>query len=120
MKQTICNAVYEAIKKYKPEVTTSWKDIGFLHFNDMLQQIKTNVQVALWVLRELEHFSDWENGFVEGLVNDDYGKPVYKIKDFIFSINISHLNGDYTIIPMKKVTRTVVQTFWETDNTINI
>ena len=64
MKQTICNAVYEAVKKYKPELTTSWSNVGFLHFEDMLHQIKTNVQVALWVLMELEHFSDWENDFI--------------------------------------------------------
>ena len=50
MKQTICNAVYEAVKKYKPQLTTPWKDLGFKDFEDLLNQIKTNVQVAFWVL----------------------------------------------------------------------
>lgn len=122
MKQTICNAVYEAIKKYKPNINISWswKDLGFQDFEDMLNQIKTNFQVSIWVLTELEHFSDWENGFIEGLTNDDYCKPVYKIKDFTFSVGMSPINGDYTIIPMKKITKTIVQTFWEFDNSIKI
>ena len=52
MKQTICDAVYEAVKKYKPNMDTPWKDLGFKNCKDMLNQIKTNIQVALWALTE--------------------------------------------------------------------
>lgn len=120
MKQTICNAIYEAVKKYKPNMDTPWKDLGFKNFKDMLNQIKTNIQVALWALTELEHFSDWESDFVEDLMNDDYYEPIYKINDFTFGVGMSPINGEYTIIPMKKVTKTVVQTFWEKDNSIKM
>ena len=120
MKQTICDAVYEAVKKYKPNMDTPWKDLGFKNFKDMLNQIKTNIQVALWALTELEHFSDWESDFVEDLMNDDYYEPIYKINDFTFDVGMSPINGEYIILPMKKVTKTVVQTFWEKDNSIKI
>jgi hypothetical protein len=53
-------------------------------------------------------------------MNDDYYEPIYKINDFTFGVGMSPINGDYTIIPMKKVTKTVVQTFWEKDNSIKI
>lgn len=120
MKQTICDAVYEAVKKYRPNIDTSWKNLGFEDFDDMLNQIKTDIQVAIWALTELEHFSDWESNFVEDLMNNDYYEPIYKIKDFTFGVGMSPINGEYTIIPMKKVTKTVVQTFWEKDNSIKI
>lgn len=119
MKQTICNAVYEAVKKYKPELTTSWSDVGFLHFEDMLHQIKTNVQVALWVLMELEHFSDWENDFIIDFT-EEYGTPIYKVGDFTFTIEYPPYDGDFIIKPAKKVTKTIVQTFWEFDNSVKI
>lgn len=116
MKQTICDAVYEAVKKYKPQLTHSWEDVGFLHFNDMLHQIKTNVQVAFWVLMELEHFSDWENDFIIDFT-EEYGTPIYKVEDFTFTIEYPPYDGDYIIKPVKKVTKTVVQSFWVEDNT---
>lgn len=114
MKQTICNAVYEAVKKYKPQLTTSWKDIGFLHFEDMLHRIKTDIQVAIWVLTELEHFSDWEHNFVIDYINEEYETPVYKVGDYTFV-----LWGD-NIIPVKSIIKTIVQQVWEFDNSIKI
>lgn len=114
MKQTICNAVYEAVKKYKPQLTTSWKDVGFLHFEDMLHQIKTDIQVAIWALTELEHFSDWEHNFVIDYTNEEYETPVYKVGDYTFVIW-----GD-NIIPVKSITKTIVQQVWELDNSIKI
>ena len=116
MKQTICNAVYNAIKNDESaqKVTMSWKNLGFRDFDDMLNQIKTNIQVALWVLEEFSGYSLWENNFVIDIM-DDYGTSIYQVEDFTFKIL---LYDDYEIHPLKKVTKTFTQTFWEEDNDI--
>lgn len=116
MKETICNAVYTAIKNDEDakKVTTSWKNLGFIDFNDMLNQIKTDIQAALWVLDEFSGFSCWENNFMIDIM-DDYGTPVYQVEDFTFEIL---LYDEYKIRPLKKVTKTFTQTFWEEDNNI--
>ena len=121
MKQTICNAVYTAIKNNADakKITMSWKDLGFRNFDDMLNQIKTNVQVALWVLMELEHFSYWENDFIIDFT-EEYGAPIYKVGDLTFTIEYPPYDGDFIITPMKKATKTVVQTFWDVDDSIKI
>lgn len=120
MKQTICNAIYEAIKKYKPEIDTPWKDLGFKDFEDMLNKIKTDIQVAIWALTELEHYSDWESDFVVDTTNDEYEIPIYKVGDLTFTIEYPPYDGDFIIKPVKKVIKTVIQTFWEADNSIKI
>ena len=100
MKQTICNAVYEAVKKYKPQLTTPWKDLGFKDFEDLLNQIKTNVQVAFWVLMDLEYFSDWVNDFIVDFT-EEYGTPIYKVGDFTFTLEYPPYDGDFIIKPAK-------------------
>ena len=120
MKQKICNIVHDAIKKYKPEIDTPWKDLGFQDFEDMLNQIKTNFQVAIWALTELEYYSDWESDFVVDLTDDEYETPIYKVGDFTFTIEHHPYDGDFIIKPAKKVTKTIVQTFWKFDNSIKI
>lgn len=121
MKQTICNAVYTAIKNNEDakRITMSWKDLGFCDFNDMLNQIKTNVQVAFWVLMELEHFSEWENDFIIDFT-EEYGTPIYKVGDLTFTIEYPPYDSDFIIKPVKKVTKTFTQTFWEKDNDIKL
>lgn len=114
MKQTICNIVHDTIKKDKPNINTSWKNLGFKDFEDMLNQIKTNIQVAIWALTELEHFSDWEHNFVIDYTNEEYETPVYKVCNYTFV-----LWGD-NIIPVKSITKTIVQQVWKLDNSIKI
>lgn len=120
MKQQICDAVYEAVKKYKPNVDTPWKDLGFKDFEDMLNQIKTNFQVAIWALTELEHYSDWEHDFVVDTTNDDYEIPIYKVDDITFMVEFPPYDGDYIITPLKYTTKTIVKHVWEVDNSIKI
>lgn len=110
MKQTICNIVYETIKKDQPDIDTSWKDLGFKGFDDMLHQIKTDVHIALWALMNLEYYSDWEHEFIVGTMNDEYETPVYQVGNYAFKIEYY---DDYEIIPLKQVTKTVVVTSWE-------
>ena len=114
MKQKICNIVHDTIKKDKPEVYYPWKDLGFQDFEDMLNQIKTNFQVAIWALTELEHYSNWEHNFVIDYTNDEYETPIYKVGDITFM-----LWGD-NIIPVKSTTKTIVKHVWEIDNSIKI
>lgn len=120
MKQIICDAVYEAVKKYKPEIDTPWKDLGFQDFDDMLNQIKTNFQVAIWALTELEYYSDWESDFVVDLTDDEYETPIYKVGDITFMVELPQYDGDYIITPLKYTTKTIVKHVWEKDNSIKI
>lgn len=120
MKQKICNIVYDTIKKDKPEVCYPWKDLGFKDFEDMLNQIKTDIQVAIWALTELEHYSNWEHNFVIDYTNEEYETPIYKVGDITFMVECSPYDGDYIITPLKYTTKTVVKHVWEVDNSIKI
>lgn len=120
MKQTICNIVHDTIKKDKPNMTTSWEDLGCKDFEDLLNQIKTDFQVAIWALTELEHFSDWEHNFVVDTTNDEYETPIYKVGDITFIVKCPLDEKDYIITPVKCTTKTIVQHVWEIDESIKI
>lgn len=121
MKQKICNIVYNTIKKDKPNVDTPWKDLGFQDFEDMLNQIKTNFQVAIWALTELEHYSNWEHDFVVDTTDDEYEIPIYKVGDITFMVEFHpHNEGCYIITPLKYTTKTIVKHVWEVDNSVKI
>lgn len=120
MKQKICNIVHDAIKKYKPNIDTPWKDLGCKDFEDLLNQIKTDFQVAIWALTELEHYSDWESDFVVDLTDDEYEIPIYKVGDITFMVELPLHDGDYIITPLKYTTKTIVKYVWEKDNSIKI
>lgn len=121
MKQKICNIVHDTIKKDKPNIDTPWKDLGFKDFDDMLNQIKTNFQVAIWALTELEYFSDWESNFiVDYFTNDKYETPIYKVGDIAFIVELPMYDGDYIITPLKHTPKTIVKYVWEKDNSIKI
>ena len=118
MKQTICNIVHDTIKKDKPNIDTPWKDLGFKDFEDMLNQIKTDIEVAIWALVNLEYYSDWEHNFIIDHTNDEYETPIYKVDNYTFMIQYSF--GNYEIIPLKYTTKTIVKHVWEVDNSIKI
>lgn len=120
MKQTICNIVHDTIKKDNPVIFTSWKDLGFKDFEDMLNQIKTNFQVAIWALTELEHYSDWESDFVVDLTNDEYEDSIYKVGNVTFMVELSPYDEDYIITPLKYTTKTIVKHVWEVDDSVKI
>lgn len=120
MKQTICNAVHDAVKKDRPETNTSYKDLGFKDFDDMLHQIKTDFQTALWALSELESFFYWENPFIIDTTDDDYAQDIYQVGEFNFIIELQEDPFCWKLIPMKKETKMVEKTFWEVDNSIKI
>ena len=110
MKQLICNIVHDAIKK----------DLGFKDFEDMLNQIKADFQVAIWALTELEYYSDWESNFVIDLTDDEYQTPIYKVGDVTFMVEYPPYDGDYIITPLKYTTKTIIKNVWEVDNSIKI
>lgn len=120
MKQKICNIIHGAIKKYNPTIFTPWKDLGFQDFEDMLNQIKTDFQVAIWALTELEHYSDWESNFVVDTTNDEYEIPIYKVDDITFMVEFPPYGRDYIITPLKYTTKTIVKHVWEKDESIKI
>jgi hypothetical protein len=120
MKQKICNIIHDAIKKYNPAIFTPWKDLGCKDFDDLLNKIKTDFQVAIWALTELEHYSDWEHNFVVDTTNDEYEIPIYKVGDITFMVKCPPYDGDYIITPLKYTTKTIVKHVWEVDNSIKI
>lgn len=120
MKQKICNAIHDAIKKDKPNIDTTWEYLGFKDFEDMLYQIKTNFQVAIWALLELKHYSDWESNFIVDTTDDKYEIPIYKVDDVTFMVGFPPYGEGYIITPLKYTTKTIVKHVWEVDNSIKI
>ena len=101
-------------------MTASWEDLGCKDFEDLLNQIKTDFQVAIWALTELEHYSDWEHNFIVDTTDDQYETPIYKVGDVTFMVDFPLDEKDYIITPVKCTTKTIVQHVWEVDNSIKI
>lgn len=51
--EELCHVMYEFVKNHIGEITYSYKNLGFEDKNDMLEQIKSQVEVATWALSEL-------------------------------------------------------------------
>lgn len=121
MKQTICNIVHDTIKNdgFTLDSYIKYKDLGYKNLEDLLQQIKSDIQIAIWALSELPNYSNWEHNFIVDTMDDGYETPVYQVGDYTFMIEYSH-DGDDKIIPLKLTPKIITKMVWEVDNSIKI
>ena len=108
MKQEFCTKVYEFFKDKCDVINETPKRLGFEDWDDMLTQIKSDSQVALWAITELPfwHMPDeYEESIRAGYNEDD--DIVYKLDDMYF-ITIDSENITF----VKPVTTLVEVTTW--------
>ena len=78
--------IHNFIKEHTWELKDSYEYLGFKNEKDMLNQIKTDDQVAMWAFTEIMYWGlktkDYMNTFKVGEINDE--TPVFKIDDLYF------------------------------------
>lgn len=80
IEEYFCNVMHDFVKKHINEVKDSWEYLGFVNSEDLLNQIKTDVDNAYWALTEL---CSW--GLAEDYCNDMFS--VYQnFKDDYFAV----------------------------------
>lgn len=107
IEQDICNTIHDFVKEHINEVKNSYDDLGFKDSEDMLSQIKSDIQIAIWALTEL---LDWgmSKNYMDSFIVDAY---VYKVGEHYFKME--SWSPEYKIVPVKKVTKIIEITEWE-------
>lgn len=114
MNEIICNTLHDFVKEHINEVKDSYENLGFKDAEDILYQIKNDIQVAVWALQELLDWGmskNYTDLFVINPLEDTY--PVYKIGDCFFKVKNDWDSVCYKVVPVKKVTKTIKVTEWE-------
>lgn len=82
IEEYFCNVMYDFVKEHIDEVKDSWESLGAKNAEDLLNQIKTDFEVAYWALTELCFWGLAKDYYTEYFVvadTDDY--VIYKIGD---------------------------------------
>ena len=109
MKQKFCTKVYEFFKDKCDKINEDPKCLEFKDWDDMLTQIKSDFQVALWAITELPFWympEEYEESIKAGYNEDD--DVVYKLDDICF-ITTQYADD---VIFVKPVTKLVKVTTW--------
>ena len=109
IEQHLCNTMYRFVKEHLSEIKDSYKNLGFKDEKDMLNQIKTDWQTALWALTELCAWGMIKNHLDEFLVSEAEGYNVYRIGNRFFK-KPYHEDG---IVEVKQVVKTIKVLDWE-------
>ena len=109
MKQEFCTKVYEFFKDKCDIINEDPKRLEFKDWDDMLTQIKSSFQVALWAITEIPFWympDEYEGSIRAGYNEDD--DIVYKLDDMYF-ITTQYADD---VIFVKPVTKLVEVTTW--------
>lgn len=130
IERLLCNNMHDFVKDHIDKITDTWKYLGFADGEDMLSQIKSNVEIAVWALTELLWWGMDKNYtalvFEECVVsnNNKYNLTndaledevtVYKLQDGentkYFKLRIDGTN--YKITEIKKTKKVIEVDVWE-------
>lgn len=130
IERLLCNNMHDFVKDHIDKITDTWKYLGFTDGEDMLSQIKSNVEIAIWALTELLWWGMDKNYtalvFEECVVsnNNKYNLiadaledevTVYKLQDGentkYFKLKIDGTN--YKITEIKKTKKVIEVDVWE-------
>lgn len=130
IERLLCNNMHDFVKDNIDKITDTWKYLGFADGEDMLSQIKSNVEIAIWALTELLWWGMDKNYtalvFEECVVsnNNKYNLiadaledevTVYKLQDGentkYFKLKIDGVN--YKITEIKKTKKVIEVDVWE-------
>ena len=130
IERLLCNNMHDFVKDHINKITDTWKYLGFVDGEDMLSQIKSDVEIAIWALTELLWWGMDKNYtalvFEECVVsnNNKYNLisdaledevTVYKLQDGentkYFKLKIDGTN--YKITEIKKTKKVIEVDVWE-------
>ena len=118
IKEHLCSSMHKFVKEHIDEVenkknfwceSTSYAELGFKNRNDMLKQIKTDVEQAYWALTELCAWG-MDKNYCEELFVADMDDEIYTI----FTIDGRYFRfSDDDVIEVIPKTKFVEIKVWE-------
>lgn len=113
IEKVICNCVYDFVKSHISEVTETYVSLGFRNEQDMLSQIKTNIDVAVWAMTELCCWAMRPHDYCkEFFIYEEYcDEYIYVVNNRYFTFTFDY--GKVQVKEVKKVTKMVEITTWE-------
>lgn len=84
LEKELCKVMHKFVKEHIDEVKDSYSNLGFKDSSDMLKQIKSNIEVAIWSLMELLDWGlakNYRMDFLYEAYATDNDDNVYLIKD---------------------------------------
>lgn len=77
IKQFVCAAAYEFLKKHYKEMTDTPEELGFKNKTDLLNSVKNNPLDAIWCIREVFTWG-MDKDYCTLLFIENEGQSVYK------------------------------------------
>ena len=77
IKQFVCAAAYEFLKKHYKEMTDTPEGLGFKNKTDFLNSVKNNPIDAIWCIREVFTWA-MDEDYCTSLFIENEGQSVYK------------------------------------------
>ena len=130
--QLFCTNIHDFVKSNIDKITDTWEYLGFKNAEDMLTQLLTDIDVAVWALTELlwwgmdKNYTALEfeeckasNNNMYNLVSDTLEDEVtiYKLKDGdktrYFKLKLNTRTNVFTVIEVKKEKKVIEVAVWE-------
>jgi len=130
--QLFCTNIHDFVKSNIDKITDTWEYLGFKDGEDMLTQLLTDIDVAVWALTELlwwgmdKNYTALEfeeckasNNNMYNLVSDTLEDEVtiYKLKDGdktrYFKLKLNTRTNVFTVIEVKKEKKVIEVAVWE-------
>lgn len=130
--QLFCTNIHDFVKSNIDKITDTWEYLGFKDSEDMLTQLLTDIDVAVWALTELlwwgmdKNYTALEfeeckasNNNMYNLVSDTLEDEVtiYKLKDGnktrYFKLKLNTRTNVFTVIEVKKEKKVIEVAVWE-------
>ena len=127
-----CTNIHDFVKSNIDKITDTWEYLGFKDGEDMLTQLLTDIDVAVWALTELlwwgmdKNYTALEfeeckasNNNMYNLVSDTLEDEVtiYKLKDGdktrYFKLKLNTRTNVFTVIEVKKEKKVIEVAVWE-------
>ena len=117
LNKLFCENIYDFVSERINEVKDDYNKLGFKNSDDLLNQIKTDIKIAVWALTELLWWGLKENytkkTFTVSEFDLDTDTPTVYVmpnqdRKIFFSIGEDN-NGDISIIEMEPITVTSIK-----------
>lgn len=108
--EELCNYMHDFVSEHLDEITYSWENLGFKDSQDMLEQIKSDVTVAVWAISELVvHFM--KNSYRNKFYFDENEYFMFNFIDSEGNVRYFTLQDDYPVEMKPEQTIKVITKF---------
>lgn len=116
IKQFVCAAAYEFLKKHYNEITDTPEELGFKNKTDLFNSVKNNPLDAIWCIRDVFTWG-MDEDYCAKLFIENEEEDIYKAtlngetRYYCLQFNVDYEVVDFSEV--KKVTKVIEVTEWE-------